>query len=94
MIRTMIDVSKQNRYATLSSFARTSGTTCARLTLARLMMCGAPMLAGALLLTGGAARATTTKHARKQSRGALVQTGLDVLEAQKFAALRGKSASL
>lgn len=58
------------------------------------MMCGAPILAGALVLTGGAAQATTTKHTRNQSHGALVQTGLDMLEAQKYAALRGKRVGL
>jgi uncharacterized protein YbbC (DUF1343 family) len=94
VIRIITYVSKQSRYASLPSSDRTSRTTCARLTLARLMVCGAPMLAGALLLTGGVAQATTTKHTRKQSHGALVQTGVDMLEAQKFAPLRGKRVGL
>ncbi|MGA2422229.1 MAG: exo-beta-N-acetylmuramidase NamZ domain-containing protein, partial [Candidatus Acidiferrum sp.] len=54
-------------------------------------------LAGALVLGGGAGAAVAggpTKHANKTSHGVLVQTGLDMLEAQKFAALRGKSVGL
>ena len=39
-----------------------------------------------------AAQSATTKHAshRSNSRAGRVQTGLDVLESQKFAPLRGK----
>jgi len=37
-----------------------------------------------------AARANTTKHSGAKSRAGRVQTGLDVLELQKFAPLRGK----
>ncbi len=48
----------------------------------------------ALLFAGGADAANTTKHANKSPHGALVQTGLDVLEAQKFAVLRGKRVGL
>jgi uncharacterized protein YbbC (DUF1343 family) len=47
-----------------------------------------------LLVSGGASAAPSTKHAHKQSRGVLVQTGLDMLEAQKFAPLRGKHVGL
>jgi uncharacterized protein YbbC (DUF1343 family) len=49
---------------------------------------------GAVLLGCSPAMLATVKHARKQSHGALVQTGLDMLEAQKFAALRGKRVGL
>jgi uncharacterized protein YbbC (DUF1343 family) len=49
---------------------------------------------GAALWAGGAGAATTTKHPPKRSYGARVQTGLDVLEAQKFAALRGRRVGL
>ena len=42
-----------------------------------------------------ASNATTKKHAAtKRSHGPLVQTGIDVLEAQKFAPLRGKHVGL
>jgi uncharacterized protein YbbC (DUF1343 family) len=51
------------------------------------------MILGALLSCAGttAHPATKTKHS---GRAARVQTGLDVLEAQKFAALRGKHIGL
>jgi uncharacterized protein YbbC (DUF1343 family) len=53
------------------------------------------LLFGAALLLGvGADAAATTQHAKKSSHGALVQVGLDMLEAQKFAALRGKHVGL
>lgn len=58
------------------------------------LWCAALILAGALAFAGGAGAASTTKHAKKTSHGVLVQTGLDMLEAQKFAALRGKSVGL
>ena len=54
----------------------------------RTLFCGGIALACVV-----GARATT-KHARKQPHGALVQTGLDMLEAQKFAPLRGKHIGL
>src|SRR5271168_3229195 len=57
-------------------------------------VCGVLMLAGALMFAGGAGAAGTSKHAKKTSHGVLVQTGLDMLEAQKFAALRGKNVGL
>jgi uncharacterized protein YbbC (DUF1343 family) len=38
--------------------------------------------------------AYSTKHARKPSHGPLVQTGIDVLETEKFAPLRGKHVGL
>jgi uncharacterized protein YbbC (DUF1343 family) len=57
-------------------------------------VCGVLMLAGTLVFAGGAGAAGTTKHAKKTSHGVLVQTGLDMLEAQKFAALRGKNVGL
>jgi uncharacterized protein YbbC (DUF1343 family) len=44
--------------------------------------------------TASSAGATTNKHTQKKSHGPLVQTGLDVLESQKFAALRGKHVGL
>jgi uncharacterized protein YbbC (DUF1343 family) len=52
------------------------------------------VLVVALAAGSASAATTTTKHARKTSHGALVQVGLDVLEAQKFAALRGKHIGL
>ena len=52
------------------------------------------LFGGALLFAGGADATTTTKHTKKSSHGALVQVGLDMLEAQKFAALRGKRVGL
>src|SRR5271154_2888041 len=52
------------------------------------------LFGGALLFAGGADATTTTKHPKKSSHGALVQVGLDMLEAQKFAALRGKRVGL
>ncbi len=64
------------------------------------------VFAGVLLLAGRAdgagnprpatpgAATSTNKHAQKKSHGPLVQTGLDVLESQKFAALRGKHVGL
>jgi uncharacterized protein YbbC (DUF1343 family) len=51
--------------------------------------------AGILLFAGYSTAGTTkTKHTQKKSHGPLVQTGLDVLESQKFAALRGKHVGL
>lgn len=47
-----------------------------------------------VLVAGGAQGAPATKHAHKTSHGPLVQTGLDMLEAQKFAPLRGKHVGL
>ena len=58
------------------------------------LLFGAVTLASALLFVGGAAATAATKHAKKSSHGVLVQTGLDMLEAQKFAALRGKRVGL
>ncbi len=52
------------------------------------------LFVAALLLGVGAEAAAATKHAKKTSHGALVQVGLDTLEAQKFAALRGKRVGL
>jgi uncharacterized protein YbbC (DUF1343 family) len=68
--------------------------TLLRFALNRATVYGALMLWSVLLFVGGAEAASTTKHTRKQSHGALVQTGLDMLEAQKFAALRGKRVGL
>lgn len=60
----------------------------ARGVLLRALFCGGVALA---CVVGVRA---TTKHARKPPHGALVQTGLDMLEAQKFAPLRGKHVGL
>src|SRR5271168_2670903 len=57
-------------------------------------VCGVLMLAGVLVVASGAGAAGTTKHVKKTGHGVLVQTGLDMLEAQKFAALRGKNVGL
>jgi uncharacterized protein YbbC (DUF1343 family) len=52
-------------------------------------------LSVALLCSGVTSSATTKKHpVAKRSHGPLVQTGIDVLEAQKFASLRGKRVGL
>jgi uncharacterized protein YbbC (DUF1343 family) len=49
----------------------------------------------ALLCSTGVLRAATTKHpTHKTSRGPVVRTGLDELETQKFAPLRGKHVGL
>jgi uncharacterized protein YbbC (DUF1343 family) len=52
------------------------------------------LVALTLSCLAGEAAAASTKHERKQAHGTLVQTGLDVLEAEKFAPLRGKHVGL
>jgi uncharacterized protein YbbC (DUF1343 family) len=80
-----------------SGFLTSFGMTFFISRAAQKLGCGALfILVGLVGLSAGRADAatTTTKHARKTSHGALVQVGLDVLEAQKFAALRGKHIGL
>jgi uncharacterized protein YbbC (DUF1343 family) len=77
--RTIVDVSNKSRF--LASLGMT------------LFRC-ATLVFAAILLTAGASATPSTKHTHKQSHGVLVQTGLDMLEAQKFAPLRGKHVGL
>lgn len=60
----------------------------------RTLLCGALLVTYAVGDGAASGASTSTKTVRKRSHGALVQTGLDVLEAQKFAPLRGKHVGL
>src|SRR5271163_3352261 len=64
-----------SRGMTFLDFALNRGTVCGA-----LMVSSAVLLSSMLLFAGGADAASTTKHTKKPSHGALVQSGLDMLE--------------
>ena len=94
MTRTILDVSGKSRFlATLGMTLCGYAMTALRCRRAVTMSCGALLFAG-VLLASPAEASPSVKHAHKQAHGPLVQAGLDVLEAQKFAPLRGKHVGL
>jgi uncharacterized protein YbbC (DUF1343 family) len=59
-----------------------------------MLRCSAAALSVAMVVCTASATTTKKHAATKRSHGPLVQTGIDVLESQKFAVLRGKHVGL
>jgi len=93
MTRMMVDVSKKSRFLSSLQITLSRGTLTLAVLGSALLLAGT-LLAGGVEATASPAATGPAKHTHKQSHGALVQTGLDTLEAQKFAPLRGKHVGL